>query len=149
MGFTRKELAVLLFLAVAFLSGLGVWLVRSRFAPLPEPGPLLDIEGNHSTEGEDRHPQENRSKDDQTHHVESRIGTEETQSVRILVHLNQSSQDQIETLPGVGPVIASRIVAYRKNHGDFQNIDELLNVKGIGVKTLDRIRPYLKQIQKP
>jgi len=46
-------------------------------------------------------------------------------------------------LPGVGPVVAGRIVSYRQTVGPFRRVEDLQQVKGIGEKTFDRIKPYL------
>ncbi|MFM2421392.1 MAG: hypothetical protein RL385_6115 [Pseudomonadota bacterium] len=55
------------------------------------------------------------------------------------VPINTSSLAQLASLPGVGPRIASQIVAYRDEHGGFRSLDELDNVPGIGPRLLQRI----------
>ena len=57
------------------------------------------------------------------------------------VDLNSATADGLETLPGVGPVMAARIIAYREANGPFTSIDDVENVPGIGPKTLESIRP--------
>ena len=57
-----------------------------------------------------------------------------------LVNLNAADATALETLPGVGPAIAARIVAWRDENGPFRSVDELLAVSGIGEKTLDGFR---------
>jgi competence protein ComEA len=55
------------------------------------------------------------------------------------VDVNTADADMLaESLNGIGPKIAAAIVEYRKQNGPFQSIDELLNVKGIGSKMLER-----------
>ncbi|QJD83686.1 ComEA family DNA-binding protein [Cohnella herbarum] len=56
-----------------------------------------------------------------------------------LIDLNQAIQSQLETLPGIGPSKAKAIITYREQHGGFQNIDQLLEVKGIGPKVYEKI----------
>jgi comEA protein len=56
---------------------------------------------------------------------------------------NRSSQADLETLPGIGPVLAKRIIAYRQVHGPYKKIDDLRRVSGIGRKKLEKIKPYL------
>ena len=46
--------------------------------------------------------------------------------------INTASQQQLQMLPGIGEVLAQRIVDYREENGDFQTIEELMNVQGIG-----------------
>jgi competence protein ComEA len=56
------------------------------------------------------------------------------------VNLNTASADELQTLPGIGPSYAQRIVEYRDKNGPFKKVEDLLNVRGIGEKTFDRIR---------
>lgn len=56
------------------------------------------------------------------------------------VHINAADAKTLETLPGVGPVTAKRIVEYRAAHGPFQSVEELKKVRGIGEAKLARIK---------
>jgi competence protein ComEA len=56
------------------------------------------------------------------------------------VHLNSATVDQLDTLPGVGPVTAQKIIDYRQKHGAFTSVDELDAVSGIGPARLDQLR---------
>ncbi len=60
-----------------------------------------------------------------------------------LVNLNLASQSELEGLPQVGPVTAQSIIAWRDQRGGFTSVDELLEVDGIGEKTLERLAPYV------
>jgi competence protein ComEA len=60
-----------------------------------------------------------------------------------LVNLNTATLEQLDSLPGVGPVTAQKIVDWRTAHGSFTAIDELLEVDGIGEKTLADMAPHL------
>ena len=59
-----------------------------------------------------------------------------------MVNINTATLDQLQTLPGIGPVLAQRIIDYRQAHGKFQHLEELTNVSGIGQKRLDAILDY-------
>jgi competence protein ComEA len=58
--------------------------------------------------------------------------------------LNAATQEGLDALPGVGPVLAARIVAWRTQHGRFTSVDELGEVPGIGPKALERLRPLVR-----
>lgn len=58
------------------------------------------------------------------------------------VNLNTATQAELEAVPGIGPVLAQRIIAYRANR-PFTKVEDLLAIKGIGPKTLDKLRPYV------
>lgn len=57
-----------------------------------------------------------------------------------LININTASAERLTSLNGIGEVKAAAIVEYRRTHGGFSSVDELLNVKGIGEKTLEKIR---------
>jgi len=60
------------------------------------------------------------------------------------IDLNKASEEQLMTVPGIGEAIAKRIVTFRDEHGPFRRVEDLMRVKGIGEKSLERIRPYVK-----
>ncbi|GLK17568.1 hypothetical protein GCM10017602_20500 [Herbiconiux flava] len=60
-----------------------------------------------------------------------------------LVNLNSATEIDLDTLPRIGPAMATRIVAYRDANGPFASIDDLLQIPGIGDKTLESLRPLL------
>ncbi|WP_327676824.1 helix-hairpin-helix domain-containing protein [Kitasatospora sp. NBC_00458] len=60
------------------------------------------------------------------------------------VSLNRATLEQLDTLPGVGPTLAQRIIAFRTSHGGmFRSVDQLRQVSGIGERTYSEIRPLL------
>lgn len=60
-----------------------------------------------------------------------------------LVNLNTAGESELDTLPGVGPVLAARIVQWRATNGRFSSVDELGEVSGIGEKLLSQLRPLV------
>lgn len=71
----------------------------------------------------------------QHHSARSHSKSDNTQSVDI----NQADATQLATLKGIGPKKAQAIIAYRTAHGAFKTVEELANVKGIGVKAVARL----------
>ncbi len=57
--------------------------------------------------------------------------------------LNRASAVELRNVPGLGPALAERIVEQRRRQGEFRRVDDLRRVAGVGVKTLERIRPFL------
>lgn len=70
-------------------------------------------------------------------------GTPGTESSSPL-DLNLATETQLDSLPGVGPVLAARIVAWRQANGRFSSVEELLEVSGIGEATLGDIAPLVR-----
>lgn len=60
-----------------------------------------------------------------------------------VVNLNTATLDQLETLSGIGEVLAQRILDYREEHGPFKSVEDLLNVSGIGDKRLADLKPHI------
>jgi len=141
-GFTRNEIKAILFLSVTFVAGSGIrWyrqhietstvpvfdysrsdseFVARSHAPLPDqtaPSPAL------RTPAPRKQPPTAGS-----------------------INLNTASIQELERLPGIGEAYARRVIAYRDEHGAFTSIDDLMNVKGIGPKKLEKLRLYLTVI---
>lgn len=59
------------------------------------------------------------------------------------VNVNLADSLELQLLPGVGPVLAQRIIDYRQQHGTFRSAEDLDKIYGIGPKTVQKIRHYL------
>lgn len=59
------------------------------------------------------------------------------------VNINTASSGELENLPGIGQVLADRIVEYRTQHGPFRDVRDLLKVEGIGQKKFDSLKAYV------
>lgn len=60
-----------------------------------------------------------------------------------LININIASQSELETLPGIGPTTAQKIITYRQQNGPFVTIDDIINVSGIGPGTFERIKDLI------
>ena len=59
------------------------------------------------------------------------------------IALNTADQDELQLIPGVGEKTAQLILEYRRKVGSFKTVEDLLHIKGIGEKKLEKMRPYL------
>lgn len=73
---------------------------------------------------------------------DSSDATEKTSS-SLLIHINTATEEELDELPGIGPVTAAAIVAYREENGGFRSVEEIMNVDRIGEKTYEKIKPYI------
>ena len=62
----------------------------------------------------------------------------------LTVNVNLADEVELQKLPGIGPVLANRIVAYRTANGVFKNFDDLSEVEGVGEKKLAKMKEYIK-----
>ena len=60
------------------------------------------------------------------------------------MNVNTASEELLVTLPGIGPVLARRIIAYREEHGHFATLEDLLQVSGIGEKKLAALEDLIR-----
>jgi competence protein ComEA len=61
-----------------------------------------------------------------------------------VVDLNSATATDLDALPGVGPVMAARILDWRSAHGRFSSVDQLREVSGIGARTFERLKPHVR-----
>jgi competence protein ComEA len=71
---------------------------------------------------------------------ESRPAPKPPEAAMAPVNLNTATTAQLESLPGVGPALAQRIVEYRQQNGGFKKVEDLMNVRGIGEASFLKIK---------
>jgi len=59
------------------------------------------------------------------------------------VNINTATSEQLQQVPGIGPATAGKILKMRKSYGPFKSVDDLLAIRGLGEKRLDKMRKYL------
>jgi comEA protein len=60
-----------------------------------------------------------------------------------LININTASSEELQTLYRIGPALAGRIIEYRESYGNFETKEEIMEVKGIGEKTYERIKDFI------
>ncbi len=75
--------------------------------------------------------------------ITGQTGSAQRSADRLLVDLNRANAGELESLPGIGTVLAQRVIAFRQSVGGFRKIEDLRAVKGIGAKKFDRLKPLV------
>lgn len=105
---------------------------HSSMQPSAQPSgqPSVDSSINSSTEPSAQ----------QTQQPNSRASIDGSSAGGGLVNINTATSEQLQTVKGIGPATARKIIEYRDAHGPFASVDELLNIDGIGAKTVQKLR---------
>lgn len=121
---TRQERLVLIFVVAALAVGVGVKAARGRRAPAaPRPAEVeFDLASS-------KPPLDAAA-------LAAAAAPEK-------INVNTADAEALCELPGVGPCYAARIVAYRDEHGPFEKPEDLAAVRGIGPRTVEKLRPYV------
>jgi len=134
-GFTRTELMIMMLLTISLLSGT---LIRHlRTTPVVQailPSPAVDSQFVRGA---------------RAFHEAVRQPTKATRDTAALstgspLDINTAGEAELIRLPGVGPALARRIIAFRTDHRRFATVEELRKVRGIGPRILERLRPYVR-----
>lgn len=62
----------------------------------------------------------------------------------VKININKASQAELETIPGVGPSTAQKIITYRNEKGKFKSLEDIKNISGIGDAKYEKMKDYIK-----
>ena len=138
-GFTRNEVKVILFLTTTFLAGVSIRWYNGR--------------GNDAEPREDRfdYSQSDREFEERSRALKQSLPRDKDSTSSkskkrpptSIIDINTATKDQLMQLPGIGEQYAERIIAYREEHGPFKTVNDLMNVRGIGKKKLEVLKPLI------
>ena len=117
-GFQKSEIKILFILCIFILVGSGIRLYQNKWKPLPKIQETYDPGIEKGL----------KARSDYFNHK---------------ISLNSASEEELMRLPGIGPVIAQRIIQYRNRYNNFKSIEEIKKVKGVGEKTYQKIESSL------
>jgi competence ComEA-like helix-hairpin-helix protein len=154
IGFTQLEIKVILFLLIVFISGFAIksfWLSDKNDPVIydysKQDSLFLNIHkyengGEYETSLNDKNVD---YKKDATDFVKSVFKSNHTNTLPTenSIDINIAEKSAFEELPGIGPKTAENIIIYRNEIMRFENLEELLNVKGIGKTKFNKIKKYL------
>lgn len=140
-NFSRSEIRVIIFLVLLLLVGSGITLYR-RYQTNQSVDIVSVIEkSTRATKRPAGNPQAQEATFESTSKTEDEIETRKDSAPKI--DINSANAYELEGLPGIGPVLARRIIQYREKHGEFKTISELNKVSGVGDKKQEAIRGYI------
>lgn len=138
--FTKQEQRFLLFLIITFFIGLGIKYVRGTMKTEPNEEWAQERQRILADFNE---KSEQLLKEDSTLFVSAVNDGITKRSLTTKININTANAAEFQLLPRVGPVLSEAIIQYREEHGPFQKIDDIQNVKRIGPKTFEKIKPYI------
>ena len=135
LNLTQNEIRIITFLTITLLIGATIKLIKSNSK---ETNLLFDYSKTDSIFFS--------SSNNITPTVTTQDDKIESKNFRLKeksININKASKSELMKLPGIGEVLAENIIKYREDNGKIDDISELLKVKGIGKKKLDKIKPYI------
>jgi len=137
--FTQKERLIFQFLIVSVIVGIGVGTLRKRYSK-PD---FTEHINNSITEFNSMSKNIEKAKMINTQEILSKTDNFKPQNTVKSLDINTAIKSDLILLPKIGPVTAERIIKYRNDNGSFKSIEDLINIKGIGSKTLKKLKPYI------
>ena len=137
--FTKREKHVILFLVCTLILGYGVKLYQGSHL-YDDFKPVASIEKesfeNKARLAYDTSKRKGLNSSESSTENDSKLQTE-------IININTAKKQNLVKLPKIGTVTAERIIRFRDDYGPFKSFDDLLKVKGIGPKTLEKLKPQI------
>lgn len=158
LSFTRSETKVILFIVSAIIIGFSIKYYKQVFGDTNTKNQdyfsktderFLSKSRNPGFDTLDNQKKEKilRTSDDSLKNAEKEKKTKSKKEIALegkQININTASKDELMLLPGVGESIASRIIEYRELNNGFKNIEDIMEVKGIGKKKFEKMKDYIK-----
>ena len=143
-GFTHNEVKVIIFLTGTFLLGVGIrWYTSDSRVPGGAGEFDYSASDREFTERSRKAAELFSRTHGETTKVEQKKKLSKPRLQPYSIDINTAPKDKLMDLPGIGEEYAERIILFREDNGPFATVDDLARVKGIGKKTLERLRPYI------
>ncbi len=137
--FTQKERMIFRFLVIAVAVGSVSGIIRKKYFE-PNFSESINVQ---KEAFKDKSEEVARSRSINTK-SDTKTGENIVENSVKLLDINAAIKSDLMTLPKIGPVTAERIIRYRDDFGPFKTVEDLLKVKGIGTKTLEKLKPFIQ-----
>ncbi len=136
-NFSKNEIKIIFFLTITLIIGTAIKVFKSNFSDSSLPYDYSKSDSIFFSTSNVELPKANANNNNLSVQSSKFILKEKS------LNINNATKSDLVKLPGIGEVLAENIIKYREENGKFDDINQLLKVKGIGKKKLEKIKPYI------